>query len=189
MTPAPQLAARAAFLFFAMTMIAPAQTRSFDGTWWQSANPDERDGFIDGFADCAVWSGHNMTYNATPEQISEKITEKYDSDPANLHRPVTEIWRQLGTRKTSSDGEKWSDPHWWFTGTWWLTQREPHQIGYVEGFLHCSKVLDIEQTYSHEPVFYKERIERDLQGSKRPNKEYVATVLQHYRDQKQKGTK
>src|SRR5580704_14830129 len=92
---------------------AQAQTRPYDGNWWMHADVSERSGFINGFSDCAVWRAHDTTFNTTPEQIADKITDSYQKHPANLRQPVISIWKgilpSIASQKASSGGETWKN--------------------------------------------------------------------------------
>ena len=184
-----QLAAVVTAVFLAaLPSCAQSQQHAFDGKWWLNVNPDERSGFVNGFSDCAVWSANNNSFNATPEQVGDKITERYETHKSSLNQSVIELWKNLPTpmQKTSAGGETWSNPHWYLNVGWWLSEREPSQSGYIEGYLHCSKSLSLSsESYSHSANFYSNQINVYLKTHKTAEKVPVATILQRFRDQKE----
>jgi hypothetical protein len=68
--------------------------QQFDGRWWATVHSEKRAGFINGIADCMTWTAHEMGFNATPEQLMDKITSFYKEHPASADMTVIEVWRR-----------------------------------------------------------------------------------------------
>jgi hypothetical protein len=111
----------------------------FNGTWWLAANPGERSGFINGVADCMTWEAHKKRYSATPEQLGEKITKFYKSDPGTKSLSVLDAWQRVSPAGKEAPapkgGETWTNPHWYLNGDWWAQEGQTEQTGFVEGYL------------------------------------------------------
>ena len=174
-------------ILFAGHPPAWAQQTHFDGAWWMNANPDERDGFINGFSDCAVWTMHDNSFNTTPEQVTTKITKHYETRTSAPNESVIDAWKKISISKhVATGGETWSNPHWYLNGVWWLGEREPGQLGYVEGYLSCTHhFLRVSERYSQPAQFYADHINAYLKLHKSVGKTSVAIILQRFADKKE----
>ena len=159
----------------------------FDGKWWMRADTNERSGFINGSADCLTWTAHESGFNGTPEQLISNISNFYKTHTSNL--PVLEVWRLLQGRSiakdtTKSDGETWTNPHWYMDGYWWQEGTDAEHQGFMEGYLWCvaNRVHGSSDSYSKHPSFYVEKVNNFVRSNPKLNRESVAVTLRRFRD-------
>jgi len=79
---------------------------NFDGKWWREADADERSGFMNGAGDCLTWTAHEKGFNATPEQLADKISKFYKTHPESASLTVVEVWQRVAPQpKTAKTPE------------------------------------------------------------------------------------
>lgn len=160
----------------------------FDGTWWLSTDPGERAGFVNGLADCMTWEAHKKGYNATPEQLDEKITKFYQTNAASKDLSILAVWQKVsGTEKqvpAPKGGETWNIPHWYLNGDWWVQVEQPEQQGFLEGYLWCfrTQVEEPHASFSKPDSFYWEKVNAFVAANPKLGKEAVAKTLARFRD-------
>jgi len=166
-------------------------SQHFDGKWWSATNSEERSGFINGVADCLTWSAHEEGFNATPEQLMDKITRFYKQHPESTDLTVVDVWRKIVgdhalNNGATPQGETWKNPHWYLDGFWWGEAVEVERFGFLEGYLWCMRtyVPAPSEKYSKPVGFYVEKVDTFVManGSSKANREAVALILRHYRD-------
>jgi len=172
---------------------AAQESQHFDGKWWSKTSSEERSGFINGVADCLTWTAHKKGFNATPEQLVDKITRFYEEHPESANLSVIEVWKKLGNKTPPSaasaqPGETWTNAHWYLDGFWWIEDSFEQKQGFVEGYLWCmrAQVTNPSETYSKPVRFYVERIDAFTRanGESKANREKVALILRRYKDKK-----
>jgi hypothetical protein len=160
----------------------------FDGTWWLSADPEERAGFVNGLADCMTWEAHKKGYNATPEQLDDKITKFYEANPASKELSILTAWQKVSSTEKQAPapkgGETWNNPHWYLNGDWWMQVEQPEQQGFVEGYLWClrTQIEEPHASFSKSASFYWEKVNAFVTANPKLGKEAVATTLNRFRD-------
>ena len=166
-------------------------SQHFDGKWWSKTSRDEHSGFINGSADCLTWTAHEKGFNATPEQLVDRITTFYKEHPDSSNLSVVEVWKKLWARTaptvaTSQPGEVWKNAHWYLDGFWWLDESPAQKEGFVEGYLWCMKtqVPAPLETYSRSVTFYVDKIDAFARANaeSKANREKVALILRRYKD-------
>src|SRR5271165_3863518 len=169
--------------------VVPA-SQKFAGTWWLKSDAEERAGFINGVADCMTWTVHEKGFNATPEQLTDRISKFYASHPEAAGLSVIDVWRKLDDRPqpstgTEGQGETWKNAHWYLNGDWWAQISEDQQLGFVEGYLWClrTQVPPPTDGYSASPNTYRRKIDAFVKANPKLGKEAVAVTLRRYRDQ------
>jgi hypothetical protein len=180
------------FLLAASGWSQPAATGAeprFAGRWWQGVEPGERSGFINGAADCLTWTAHEKGFNATPEQIADKISKFYRGHPERADVAVVDAWRQIAipvepASASGSQGETWNNPHWYLNGDWWGSIGPAEEKGYLEGYLWCmnNRVVPKAETYSKGISFYRGKIDAYINTHPKSGSEAVAAILHRYRD-------
>jgi hypothetical protein len=161
----------------------------FDGTWWLSVGADERSGFINGAADCLTWSARVPGFNATPEQVANRITRFYGLHGNETHVAVVDVWQKVGGPSRASDrtggtAEVWKNPHWYLTGNWWASLNHAEAKGYLEGYLWCmaNRVERNPARYSRSVNYYQSRINDYIKRHPEADDEAVAAILHRFRD-------
>jgi hypothetical protein len=160
----------------------------FDGKWWLSADPGERAGFVNGLADCMTWEAHKKGYNATPEQVNDKITNFYQTNPASKNLSILVALQRVSTTERQAPGAKggetWNNPHWYLNGDWWAQVGQPEQQGFVEGYLWClrNQVEEPHASFSKPEGFYWEKVNAFVTANPKLGKEAVAKTLTRFRD-------
>jgi hypothetical protein len=177
--------------------VSTAQTvQHFGGKWWSKTSADEHSGFINGAADCLTWTAHEKGFNATPEQLVDKITKFYKEHPGSADLSVIEVWKIVWETPPSAaaaqPGETWKNAHWYLDGFWWLDETQEQKQGFVEGYLWCMRthIPDSQETYSKSVSFYVEKIDAFARANSnsKAGREKVASILQRYRDKKPSAT-
>ena len=167
---------------------APAK-QTFDGRWWVRSDAEERSGFINGASDCLTWTAHKKGFNATPEQLANKITKFYELHPESISSSVINVWQKVADQPKASnggkdEGEVWKNAHWYLNGDWWAQISEDQQLGFVEGYLWCLKtqVPTPTDSYSKPPDAYRRKIDAFVKANPKLGNEAVAVTLHRYRD-------
>jgi hypothetical protein len=174
-----------------LTTNAMQAGQHFDGKWWLRTSSDEHSGFINGAADCLTWTAHEKGFNATPEQLVDKIDKFYKGHPESANLDVVEVWKKLWDKTPPSavvtqSGETWNNPHWYLDGFWWIEETTDQKQGFVKGYLWCMKahVLSPTETYSKSASSYVDNIDAftKANANTKTDREKVASILRRYRD-------
>lgn len=168
------------------TMLKP----SFEREWWLKTDADERSGFLNGASDCLTWTAHKNGFNATPEQIMDKIDKYYKTHPGSANLNVIDVWQMIAnqlkvSKGTEDPGETWKNAHWYLDGLWWRQSSEDEQLGFVEGYIWCMKtqVSAPTESYSRSASFYRRKIDAFVRANPKLSNEAVAVTLHRFRDQ------
>jgi len=170
---------------------AAKKSQNFDGKWWGKTSSDEHSGFINGAADCLTWAAHEKGFNATPEQLVDKIDKFYKDHPESGDLSIVDVWKKLWGKMPPSaaaaqPGETWKNAHWYLDGFWWLGDTPDQKQGFVEGYLWCMKthVPASTERYSKPVSFYVERIDAftNANADTKADREKVALILRRYKD-------
>lgn len=163
--------------------------QKFVGTWWLKADVEERSGLLNGTADCLTWTAHKEGFNATPEQLSVRITKFYMAHPESVGLSVIDVWQKVADKPKASSGadgqgERWKNAHWYLNGDWWIQVSEAQQLGFVEGYLWCLKtqVSAPTESYSGSASSYRRKIDAFVKANPKQGKEAVAVTLRRFRD-------
>lgn len=168
---------------------APQTNQHFDGKWWLRSDKEERSGFINGAADCLTWTAHEKGFNATPEQVADKISRFYKAHPESASLAVVDVWKKVAvqpkaTKVPEAQGETWKNTHWYLNGDWWGGINLQEENGYLEGYLWCTnnRVDPKTETYSQPVSFYQKKIDAYIEAHPKSGSEAVASILHRYRD-------
>ena len=173
------------------TTSAAETSHQFDGKWWSKTSSEEHSGFISGAADCLTWTAHKKGFNATPEQLVDKITRFYKKHPESAGLNVVDVWKKMWTKApppaaAGQPGETWKNAHWYLDGFWWLDETPDQRQGFIEGYLWCMKtqVPAPSETYSKEASFYVEKIDAFAKANadSKTDREKIALILRRYKD-------
>jgi len=171
-----------------VVVVAPSK-QAIDSVWWAKTEVGERSGFINGASDCLTWTAHKKGFNATPEQIMDKIDKYYKTHPGSASLSVIDVWQKVidysKTDKATSDpGETWSNTHWYLNDDWWGQIYEPEQLGFIEGYLWClrTQVSAPTESYTRSASFYRRKIDAFVRANPKLSKESVADTLHRFRD-------
>ena len=170
---------------------AAQPSQRFDGKWWGKTSSEEHAGFINGAGDCLTWTAHKEGFNATPEELTDKISKFYKKHPESAGFTVVEVWEKLWTKTPPSPaaaqpGETWKNAHWYLDGDWWREGSPEERQGFVKGYLWCmrTQVPTPAETYSKSVDFYVARIDAFTRANanSKMDREAVASTLKRYRD-------
>jgi hypothetical protein len=169
--------------------ITSGDSEKFAGAWWLKADVEERSGFLNGTADCLTWTAHKEGFNATPEQLSDKISKFYVAHPESVSLSIIDVWQKVTdnpkvSKGADRQGERWKNAHWYLNGDWWSQVSEAQQLGFVEGYLWCLKTQASTPTdsYSASASLYRRKIDAFVRANPKLGKEAVAITLRRYRD-------
>jgi hypothetical protein len=164
--------------------------QKFAGVWWSKADAEERSGFLNGTADCLTWTAHRKGFNATPEQLDDRITKFYKAHPESFSLSIIDVWQKVADQPKASNraedhGEAWKNAHWYLNGDWWSQVSKAQQLGFVEGYLWCLKtqVSAPTESYSGSASSYRRKIDAFVKANPKQGNEAVAITLRRYRDQ------
>jgi hypothetical protein len=135
-----------------------------------------------------TWEAHKNGYSATPEQLADKITKFYQTDPGSKSLSVLEAWQRVSPAAKQppapKGGETWTNAHWYLNGDWWAQEAQTEQTGFVEGYLWClrTQVEGPHASYSKPASFYWEKINAYVAANPKLGKEAVATTLARFKD-------
>jgi hypothetical protein len=123
----------------------PAQSKSYDGIWWQSRTSPELEGFIFGYGDCyADPAGQRIRMSLDDADTRLAVSIFYQSHQKNLSRPAAHVLKDVWDGHISvhnashaAPGEGWRERHGYFDGTWWKGSNNAEQLGFVEGYVAC----------------------------------------------------
>jgi hypothetical protein len=163
--------------------------QTYAGAWWAKADAGERSGFLNGVADCMTWTAHQKGFNATPEQLMDRISKFYKSHPEEIDLSIVEAWQKVedapkAMSGADGQGETWKNPHWYLNGDWWGQLGETEQLGFVDGYLWClrTQIQAPIETYSLRASSYRRRISAFVMAHPKLGKEPVAVTLRRYKD-------
>jgi len=137
------------FGMLAVLLLVPgallAQSKSYDGIWWQSRTSPELEGFIFGYGDCyADPAGQRIRISLDDADTSLAVSIFYQSHQKNLSRPAAHVLKDIWAGHISvhnatrpAPGEGWRERHGYFDGTWWKGSNNTEQLGFVEGYVAC----------------------------------------------------
>jgi hypothetical protein len=164
--------------------------RSFAREWWLKTDVGERSGFLNGVSDCLTWTVHKNGFNATPEQIMDKIDKYYKTHPGSVDLNVIYVWQKIAnqlkaSKGTDDPGETWKNAHWYLNDEWWNQISEAEALGFVEGYLWClrTQVSAPTESYSRSANFYRRKIDVFVKANPKLSSEAVAVTLHRFRDQ------
>jgi hypothetical protein len=144
----------------------PAQSRSYDGVWWQLRTSAEQEGFIFGYGDCyADPAGQKIRMSLDDANMRIAVGIFYQSHEKLRTRPVAEVLKDIWAghvpvheSKHASPGEGWRERHGYFDGTWWKGSNNTEQLGFVEGYIACHGEQRKAKPLQLEPEKYAERL-------------------------------
>jgi hypothetical protein len=169
--------------------VAASSKQAIDGVWWAKPEVGVRSGFLNGAADCMTWTAHKKGFNATPEQIMDKIDKYYKTHPGSASLSVIDVWQKVidhpkVSNATPDPGETWSNAHWYLNGEWWRQGSEDEQLGFVEGYLWClrTQVPASIESYSRSANYYRRKIDAFVSAHPKLGHEAIAATLHRFRD-------
>ena len=164
-----RLTGRIAFLFgFVLALSSsnsfsedcPPRPRAFDGHWWTLLTSEERDGFLQGNSDCQSFElKRTSKYNHSFEETAEFVTSYYfqaERRSAFVLDVILLVNERPPRHKPLGGGERWAQPHGYWTGQWWREGGPADRLGFVEGYLACVASIPTpgRDTFSKAPVDY-----------------------------------
>ena len=157
----------------------------FNAKWWNQANNDEREGFIDGYLDC-LQPPKSQSPEVTISKYQESISRTLELHPG---KSVTQAIHHAQLTLKSDEkhpgwesAEIWSGPHYYSTGGYWGGGFDTHwpqnlidrDRGYLEGYLQCFAPPVNRKTVAR----YQREINQHYEPEKRED-DSIAVVLQH----------
>lgn len=137
-----------------------------------------------------TWTAHRKGFNATPEQLTDKVSKFYQAHPEEINLSIIEVWQEVeelpkARNGPEGQGEIWKNAHWYLNGDWWSQVGETEQLGFVEGYLWCvrTQVKAPNEKYSRSASSYRRRINTFVATNPKLGKEPVAVTLRRYMDQ------
>jgi hypothetical protein len=143
--------AKRLFLLVALLLICRSTTTLgtsnpvYDGKWWLSVDPKQRQGFADGYISCFGFDVRNkIKFEYTGQMYAPRVTGYLLSHPSEQGRTVEELlWtvtpyapparRNAG----SSSGAPTQSKYGIYDGEFWREISGLSRIGFVQGFLSC----------------------------------------------------
>lgn len=169
---------------------------TMDGHWWLLLTAEEKDGYLNGDADCYLFERQRKFAHpkSTTESV-ERVTNFYHANPDKRSLPVFQAARIVDELPSlyvaEKGGETWNEPHGYWDGMWWRQGSPADRLGFVEGYLACYRSNPPlgRRTYSRTPaqyvalinVWYKLDEENGLVDPERED-EKIANVLLKFSD-------
>lgn len=161
---------------------------SYDGYWWLQAEAGEKSGFLNGAADCLVWTAHEKWVSHSTDWVSPKIAGYYQTHTSDRAVPIIDVWRKLVSEAPpatpSKGGEVYASPHGYFTGLYWRQSSELERLGFLEGYLSClrTRVPSPAENYSAPASYYAEKITDYVFEHPETENVAIAAILARFRD-------
>ena len=160
----------------------------YDGDWWAKAEPAERSGFLQGAADCIVWTAH-AKLPRTIDDLEGEIDRYYKAHPNDWNVAVTTVWKRVSVqgppaKPSLPGGEVYTNPHGIHDGFWWRQGSESENQGFLEGYIWCMRtcVKEPAETYSRSIDYYFDKIWDYIIAHPKAEDEAVAVLLTRFRD-------
>jgi hypothetical protein len=150
---------------------------SRDGRWWRSATVAERDGFVEGFADCYSFDVKGPGRFGQPVAKYRQSLDRLYADSMARGRLVPQMLLTVdeplpARAKEHVPRKRPQGPFAGYTGLAWRNLRSEDgrtdgQLGFIEGLIECNNSLSHRASYS------------------RPLSEYIAAInsMWHFDDQ------
>jgi hypothetical protein len=136
-----------------------------------------------------TWEAHKSGFNSTAEQMADRITRYYRSHRSPSDLDVSDVWKRVtgpvnSQPRAEGSGEVWKNPHWYLNGDWWAQIDEVEELGYVEGYLWCTRtqVPTPHDSYSKPSIIYRNKIDAFVKANPKLGAEAVADTLRRFRD-------
>ncbi|HWW99007.1 MAG TPA: hypothetical protein VNY74_14980 [Edaphobacter sp.] len=173
---------------------AAAFAQPHDGRWWQSTLEDQRNEYLNGYMDCAVYDGGRRDLPSVGTvEIAQAIQAFYDSNPKMANASVVTVLKQVSKqkgmhRKPLPGGEVWTNKHAYYDGEYWPIS-DMERTGFVQGLRECYASLPSEPRFSKGDAFYVGKITAWYSNPKRSHRLHtsIANVLALYADRKQES--
>ena len=168
---------------------ATAFAQPHDGHWWQSTVSYQRQEYLNGYMDCAIYDGERRDLPSIPtNEIEQAIQTFYEAHPKALNTPAIKVLdfvsKQRGMhRKPPEGGEQWTDKHGYYDGEYWPISKM-EQIGFVQGLRDCYAALPSGLRFSRSDDFYVRHISIWYASHRHKLHTKIANVLAIYVDHK-----
>jgi len=173
----------------------PEKQLIYDGTWWQAANKERREGFFWGAGDCLTSEVHiskgffGTSKNTTANTFDQQIAKYYAAHPADRKLPVIEVWRKTGrqmadaTPPQPSGGEVYTNRHGFLDGQWYRESWNS-RYGFLNGYLGCLRtyVDHPADSYSRSVTYYDDHIWDYIAAHPNADDASIADLLHRFRD-------
>ena len=132
-------------IVLSLSLELPAQSKSYDGVWWQLRTSPEQEGFIFGYGACYA-SAPDQKVRVSIDDANMRIAVGvfYQAHQSQRTRPVGHVLQDIWAGHVSVPyashvlpGEGWRERHGYFDGLWWKGSNHPEQVGFVEGYATC----------------------------------------------------
>lgn len=114
-----------------------AEQVTFDGSWWQSVEHDQRLGFVEGYVDCsALVSPKDQFYNGTSfEEIVKQGDAFYDRSVQDRVKPVPMVLRTVANPRPVKAVPR--STFGLFDGEDWRQGTRSFRLGFIQGYRNC----------------------------------------------------
>jgi len=182
---------------FLLNAVVFAQTH--DGRWWQSTLEDQRNEYLNGYMDCAVYDGGRRDLPSVGiVKIAQAIQSFYDSHSKSLGTPVVTVLDLVSKQKGMhpmplTGGEVWTNKHGYYDGEYWpssdveranVTCRFLQRLALLKTMILCSQHYVLVQQPETQPSIQDQY--RSRARPLRRSKSRVSTT-QKLRSQKKTG--
>jgi hypothetical protein len=115
---------------FSSSPDSPIKVKQYRGDWWQSAQTDERQGFLAGVDECLNYDVHKRLWFIEPLGYYEQaVTHFYKEHPRNSHVLVFEVVRDKLSIKKRPIEERMPE----YGSEWWSKASNGARRGFIEG--------------------------------------------------------
>lgn len=151
---------------YSQTASKPVVTSTFSSKQWMELSQERRVGFLMGLADCSIFDLGDRRLSRFSGIFEEPILMKRLESDANLREKEIEtvVIDLFSDTKSplpppSPNGERHKGKHGFFNGEYWRQASPIYRIGFIQGYLYCSKKhLSIATRFTKTPEWYALKI-------------------------------
>jgi hypothetical protein len=115
-----------------------SERERYNNKWWGAAEKSEREQFIAGYLDCAIFDhGDKSLLSAQWNLIEPKISKYYSNNP-KTNAQVASLIARFSSRLTNDPAPEVDNARYGiFDGDYWWQLTETGRRGFVKGYLAC----------------------------------------------------
>lgn len=173
--------------FIMLSGTAPKVTH--DGHWWASILSFQRQEYLNGYMDCAIYDAGRLDLpSVSTVEIENAIQMFYDAHPQDLNINPTRVLEIVSKQKdmhhkSPRGGEVWTNKHAYYDGRYWQSS-EGERMAFVQGLRDCYNALPSGPHFFRSDDYYVSHITNWYASHRKKEKTSIAIVLGLYAERK-----